>query len=382
MYNDVGQLIRAGSRYFKYDIRGNLVQQSKNGRITHYGYEDNHLADVQLPNGRHINYHLNDNGQRIGKIVNGQLVEKYFWDGLTQLCAVLSQHGVTEYRYGAKKEPVQIIYKRVPYLLYVDQVGTPITLTNQQGGVVTQYHINSFGLSVDQPSESSNPLFFRSVINESCPEISIGFAGGLYDKDTGLVHFGMREYLPEVGRFTSPDPLASSETASNSGKRLYFTDPDVYGYCSDDPVNVTDRTGLWSISEMFGGNQSSNMNSSTFVKKVDNEDSITATNTPSAYEKFVNRNLDEIKPWFTEYIKDTGKVLADAPDAYIDGLQIAIKNKETNESPWTTAGKHFRGNRVVPETVANGMIYTGEVAIPAVKKETKRLKEKYIDPYF
>ncbi|XPV75089.1 MAG: RHS repeat-associated core domain-containing protein [Desulfovibrio sp.] len=65
-------------------------------------------------------------------------------------------------------------------------------------------------------------------------DIPLGFAGGLVDKDTGLIHFGYREYLPDVARWHRPDPLG------NAGG-----DPDVYGYYLDDPINITDKSGLF-----------------------------------------------------------------------------------------------------------------------------------------
>jgi RHS repeat-associated protein len=33
-----------------------------------------------------------------------------------------------------------------------------------------------------------------------------GFAGGLYDPDTGLVRFGARDYDAAAGRWTANDP--------------------------------------------------------------------------------------------------------------------------------------------------------------------------------
>src|SRR5690606_27383971 len=59
-----------------------------------------------------------------------------------------------------------------------------------------------------------------------------GFAGGLYDADTGLVRFGARDYDPEVGRWTAKDPI------------LFDGDgPNLYGYVLQDPVNAFDTTG-------------------------------------------------------------------------------------------------------------------------------------------
>ena len=60
----------------------------------------------------------------------------------------------------------------------------------------------------------------------------------MYDPDTGLLHFGYREYDPTIGRFISPDPLGYAGG-----------DVDLYGYCLDDPINFVDRDGLKGRSE-------------------------------------------------------------------------------------------------------------------------------------
>jgi hypothetical protein len=48
------------------------------------------------------------------------------------------------------------------------------------------------------------------------------------------VHFGYREYDPDVGRFITKDPIGYAGG-----------DSDLYGYCLDDPVNLHDRSGLF-----------------------------------------------------------------------------------------------------------------------------------------
>jgi len=62
-----------------------------------------------------------------------------------------------------------------------------------------------------------------------------GFAGGLYDPDTGLVRFGARDYDPEIGRWLTKDPI-----------RFAGGDINLYGYVFNDPVNRFDSTGLTS----------------------------------------------------------------------------------------------------------------------------------------
>ena len=60
-----------------------------------------------------------------------------------------------------------------------------------------------------------------------------GFAGGLYDRDTGLVRFGARDYDPDTGRWTAKDPILFAGGDAN-----------LYGYVQNDPVNWVDPFGL------------------------------------------------------------------------------------------------------------------------------------------
>ncbi|MCC7539584.1 MAG: RHS repeat-associated core domain-containing protein [Deltaproteobacteria bacterium] len=72
------------------------------------------------------------------------------------------------------------------------------------------------------------------VLVDSAPGFQpFGYAGGLWDLDTGLVHFGAREYDPETGRWTSKDPIGFGGGDAN-----------LYGYVLGDPVNGFDPVGL------------------------------------------------------------------------------------------------------------------------------------------
>jgi RHS repeat-associated protein len=76
---------------------------------------------------------------------------------------------------------------------------------------------------------------FGNVINDTNPDLNIplGFAGGLYDKDTKLVRFGYRDYDPYIGRWTAKDPIDFNGGSSN-----------LYIYVGNDPINYIDPTGL------------------------------------------------------------------------------------------------------------------------------------------
>jgi RHS repeat-associated protein len=63
--------------------------------------------------------------------------------------------------------------------------------------------------------------------------VAPGTTGGLYDADTKLVRFGVRDYDAETGRWTAKDPMLFAGGSTN-----------VYEYVRGDPVNLTDPTGF------------------------------------------------------------------------------------------------------------------------------------------
>ncbi len=60
-----------------------------------------------------------------------------------------------------------------------------------------------------------------------------GFNDQEEDRETGLLNLGVRKYDEELGRFLSVDPLMAKSPSVSP-----------YVYCSDDPVNFTDPSGM------------------------------------------------------------------------------------------------------------------------------------------
>ena len=73
---------------------------------------------------------------------------------------------------------------------------------------------------------------FGNVLLDTAPGQPFGFAGGLYDSLTHLVHFGARDYDPETGRWTRKDPILFAGGDTN-----------LYGYVGNDPINSIDSNG-------------------------------------------------------------------------------------------------------------------------------------------
>ncbi|GAB6044372.1 hypothetical protein JCM17961_50620 [Endothiovibrio diazotrophicus] len=83
---------------------------------------------------------------------------------------------------------------------------------------------------------------FGRVIEDSNPGFQpFGFAGGVWDRDTGLVRFGARDYDPETGRWTAKDPI-----------RFKGGDSNLYSYALSNPINFVNANGKFIFVVFFG----------------------------------------------------------------------------------------------------------------------------------
>jgi len=104
------------------------------------------------------------------------------------------------------------------YYLHYDQVGSLRAISDTNGNIVKEITYDTYGNILSD----TNPNF----------KIPFGFAGGLYDLDTKLTHFGYREYDAYTGKWTAKDPIGFAGGDSN-----------LYGYVMNDPVNLVDPDG-------------------------------------------------------------------------------------------------------------------------------------------
>ncbi|MBI2398459.1 MAG: RHS repeat-associated core domain-containing protein, partial [Xanthomonadales bacterium] len=74
---------------------------------------------------------------------------------------------------------------------------------------------------------------YGNVVEDTQPGFQpFAYAGGLYDRDTGLTRFGARDYDALAGRWTAKDPMRFVNGRSN-----------VLGYVSSNPINRIDING-------------------------------------------------------------------------------------------------------------------------------------------
>jgi len=154
--------------------------------------------------------------------VNGTLVQGFLYKDQLNPVAELDGRGniVSRFVYGSKANvPDYMIKGGVTYRIISDHLGSPRLVVDSTGIVIQRMDYDDWG----------------NVTNDTNPGFQpFGFAGGIYDRDTGLVRFGARDYDPETGRWTAKDPIRFQGDGTN-----------LYGYVVNDPVNFRDGNGLW-----------------------------------------------------------------------------------------------------------------------------------------
>ena len=197
--------------------------KSENGDTTFYTYDNlGNLISVLMSDGTFIEYLIDGQNRRIGKLVNGQYKKGWIYQDQINPVAELDSLGNISSRfvYGSKGHvPDYIVKNGVTYSFVTDHLGSVRFVTDIATGNVVQ------SISYDE---------FGNVLSDTNPEFqSFGYAGGLYDETTGLVRFGARDYDAGVGRWTAKDPIGFG------GGDVNF-----YIYSINSPLNYIDINGL------------------------------------------------------------------------------------------------------------------------------------------
>ncbi len=225
VYDAQDRLTDYGQLAFTYTANGELLTKSNPnlGQTASYSYDVlGNLKSVILPGSVTIDYVVDGQNRRIGKKVNGTLIQGFLYQNQLNPVAELDGTGVVVSRfvYGTKANvPDYMVKSGVTYRIVSDHLGSPRLVVNTSTGAVAQrIDYDEFG----QITLDTNPGFQP-----------FGFAGGLYDTQTGLTRFGARDYDAQVGRWAAKDPIKFSGGDTN-----------LFGYVVSDPINFTDHIGL------------------------------------------------------------------------------------------------------------------------------------------
>jgi RHS repeat-associated protein len=231
-YDAQDRLLAYGTLSYTYNANGDLTSKTQNGATIGYTYDVfGNLRHVSLDDGTQIDFVIDGRNRRIGKKINGTLVQGFLYDDQLRIAAELDGAGnvVSRFVYGTHVNvPELMIQGGVTYRILTDHLGSPrLVINTADGSIAQRMDFDEFGEVILDTNAGFQPF---------------GFAGGLYDSQTKLVRFGARDYDPQVGRWISKDPIG-----------FLGGDIGLYRYVFDDPVNPADPFGLWSISWGFEG---------------------------------------------------------------------------------------------------------------------------------
>jgi RHS repeat-associated protein len=216
---------------YTYSAAGERLTRTTGAGQTTYAYDARgYLSSVMAPGNVRADYDLDAYGRRITKRRNGTVQNRFLYRNALQPIADADAAGALISRYiYARGElgPDALERAGATYLLLKDERGSIRYVIDATSRAVAQ------ALTYDA---------FGRVLSDTSPGFQpFGFAGGIYDADTGLVHFGARDYDPETGSFTRKDP-----SRFGGGENLY-------AYAGGDPINFVDPDGESVVGAVVGG---------------------------------------------------------------------------------------------------------------------------------
>ena len=226
MYDAQDRLTSYGSTAYAFTPNGDLQSRTGSSGTTTYTYDPfGNLLSVAPPSGGSIGYIVDGENRRVEKTVGGAATTGLLYQDSLRPVAMLDGGGNVTSRFVFASRPNVPDYFTTAngtFRIISDHLGSPRLVVNTNDGTVVE--------EVDYDA-------FGNVTNDTSPGLQpFGFAGGIYDKDTGLVRFGVRDYDPATGRWTVKDPTRFDGEQIN-----------LYVYVNNDPVNEVDITGLQEV---------------------------------------------------------------------------------------------------------------------------------------
>jgi RHS repeat-associated protein len=224
-YDNQDRLLTYGDKLYSYNANGELVSRtnlSSNQSDTYQFDALGNLKRVTLPDHTEVQYLLDGMNRRVAKKVNGAFVQGFLYK--TELAPIAELdtigHMKTKFIYGSSPySPDYLVRANAKYRLVKDHLGSPkFVIDTATSEIMQRMDYDEFGNVILDTNPGFQPF---------------GFAGGIYDRDTKLTHFGAREYDAATGRWLSKDPIGFGGGDSN-----------LYRYVMNGPLNAIDPSGL------------------------------------------------------------------------------------------------------------------------------------------
>ncbi len=254
MYDAIGNRVSktdsvAGVTTYVYDNNDRLLTETNGTKITTSTYDNNgnnltrgdgtslttNTWDIEnrliqsVTDANTTIYQYDANGVRVSSQTNG-VETRYLVDSNRPHASVVLEYNpsgtaITEYTYGLNL----ISQERggVKSFYHADGLGSTRFLTDSLGNVTDSYVYDAYGNTISSSGTTVNNYLYT---------------GEQFDKNLGEYYLRARYYNPSQGRFTGRDPFEGMLDVPLSLNK--------YGYVHGNPINNTDPTGMFSLSEV------------------------------------------------------------------------------------------------------------------------------------
>lgn len=216
-YDAANQQAQFAGANLAYDPNGNLTSD---GTTTYVWDARDRLIGISGGTSATFSYDALD--RRLAKTISGATTT-YLYDGAD----IVTEAGVINASYLSTlniDEPLVRQTASGNEYYHTDDLGSTVALSDDAGSVTTRYTYGPFG-STTVTGSSTNSFQFTGRENDG----------------TGLYYYRARYYIPSRSRFLSEDPLEFGGGDTN-----------LYAYVGNNPVKLTDPSGLSSMSGFAG----------------------------------------------------------------------------------------------------------------------------------
>lgn len=193
--NQVASLRTGENQKRRFNGLNQLTQLNVNSALTHYEYDALGRRSAKITEAGRIDFIWDDN-QLIGEHSKGKYTWYIYQPNTFEPIALIKQGNDVQNSQARQSSEI--------YYYHLDQLSTPICLTDQHGQQVWRNQSDVFGYEGDceQAEDSSQESTFTNKI-----ENPIRFQGQYFDVESKLHYNRFRYYCPKQQRFIHQDPI-------------------------------------------------------------------------------------------------------------------------------------------------------------------------------
>jgi hypothetical protein len=215
-YDDQDRMLTYGGAGYTYSANGELLMKVVGADTTRYSYNVlGSLEQVRVGDGTTVEYLFDGEGRRVGKRVDGVLVQGFVYQNLIAPVAEIGGNGevVSRFIYATQANvPDYVIKGGVVYRVVTDHLGSVLMVVNVATGQIAQLRFfgsqpNLFAYAGANPLEAPDPLGLCPFCDQPSrgPVVFAGASGTLSLGAGGGLSGGLILWSPEgPGLYLTP----------------------------------------------------------------------------------------------------------------------------------------------------------------------------------